>query len=364
MKITRIHAAELDAPLCRRWRALQAANPALVNPYFSVEYTQSVAAVRDDVFVGVIEADGEVQGFFPHQRKSAQVAGPVGGRLSDYQGVIAADGFQFDAEALVRACGLKIWDFDHLVAAQSSFEPYASVRDESPIMAIGDGFQRYLEQRKAAGSQRLTQLQRKGRKFERELGALRFEVHSHDPKAFAQVLQWKSEQCRRTGVPDFMTWGWTTAMLEQIWARDSAAFAGMLSVLWHEDDVVAAHFGMRSETVCHWWFPTYNDAYAKHSPGGILLLRLAEAMAAAGLRHIDLGKGEDAYKPAFATDAIPLLEGSVMLPSWATTLRRTRTGANAFLRESRLLHPARATYRSLRDRLRRRDKSANVSATA
>ncbi|MGF1643087.1 MAG: GNAT family N-acetyltransferase [Thiotrichales bacterium] len=357
MKITRIPAAELDSALAQRWRELQFGNSALANPYFCVEYTQSVAAVRGDVFVGIIEYDGAVRGFFPHQRQSASVAGPVGGRLSDYQGLIAAPDFDCDPEQLLRACGLKIWDFDHLLAAQRGFEPFATVRDESPIMQLGDGFQAYLERRKATGSQRLTQLQRKSRKFEREVGELRFEVYSHDPRAFAQVVQWKREQCLRTGVPDFMTWGWTTAMLEQIWTHETPTFTGMLSVLWHDEDIVAAHFGMRSDSVCHWWFPTYNEVYAKHSPGGILLLKLAEAMADAGLHIIDLGKGEDAYKPAFATDAVPLIEGSVMLPSLATTLRRTRTGAHAFLRDSPLLQPARTTYRGLRERLRRRGKA-------
>lgn len=352
MNITWIHGRELDAGLCRRWRELQAGNRNLASPYFSVEFTQAVAVVRDDVFVGLVEDDGCIQAFFPFQRKSATIAGPVGAPLSDCQGLIAAEEFACDSEHLLRACELRIWDFDHLIAAQRAFARFATARSESPIIDLSSGFDAYLSQRRAAGSHRIAQLQRKMRKFEREIGELRFEVESRDDRAFAQVIEWKSEQCRRTGVPDFMAWGWTTALLEQIWLQDKAEFAGMLSVLRHGDDILAAHFGMRSADVCHWWFPTYSDAYGKHSPGGILLLKLAEAMAASGVRHIDLGKGEDSYKPAFATGAVPLIEGSVMVPSLTATLRRTRCSVDSFLRGSPLLHPARAVLRRVRNLLR------------
>lgn len=348
MKITQIRPAELDDGLRLRWRELQSADPSLANPYFSVEYTDSVAAVRNDVFVALLEAEGAVQAFFPYQRKSASIGGPVGGRLSDYQGVIAARDFRWDPVALLRGCRLKIWDFDHLLASQLPFARFATCRQESPIAELAEGFDVYLERRKAAGSQLHGQLMRKSRKFEREIGKLRFDACSRDLRAFRQVIQWKSEQCRRTGVPDFMTWGWTTGMLEAIWAKETADFAGVLSVLWHEDEIVAAHFGMRSRSVCHWWFPTYNAAYARYSPGGILLLKLAEEMAANGIRHVDLGKGDDGYKAAFATGSVGLMEGSAMVPSLIAGWRRTRDNATAVLRRSPLLGPARAVFRHLR----------------
>lgn len=351
MKITRIRASELDTTLEQRWRQLQAADPALASPYFCVDYVQAAARVRRDVFVGVVEADGVVQGFFPFEPVSRAVAGPVGGRLSDCHGLVAAPGLALEAPALVRGCGMRIWDFDHVPASQATFAPHATVHDQSPIMELSQGYEGYLEQRKAAGAQRVSQMLRKARKFEREVGALRFEADCRDPRAFAQVVQWKREQCLRTGVPDFLSWGWTTELLQQIGAVDTPAFAGRLSVLWHGDVILAAHFGMRSATVWHWWFPGYNDAYADHSPGGILLLKVAEAAAQAGMHHIDLGKGEDAYKRSFATGAIPLLEGSVLVPSLSSAWRRLRTSSRAVLRESAALEPARAAYRHLRDRL-------------
>ena len=359
MKITRIRASELDNSLAQRWRAWSDADPSLASPYFCLDYLQAVAQVRDDVFVAVLEQDGAVQGFFPYQMNSRRVAGPVGGRLSDFHGLIASPALTgLDATALMRALGIDIWDFDHVPASQTLFAPHAKIHDESPIMDVSQGYAGYLEQRKAAGAQRVAQMLRKARKFEREVGPLRFDADCRDRRAFDQTVQWKREQCLRTGVPDFMSWGWTVELLERIWAVDHSGFAGRLSVLWHGDVILAAHFGMRSRSVWHWWFPGYNATFSDHSPGGILLLRVAEAAAQAGMSHVDLGKGQDAYKRSFATGSIPLVEGAVMVPSLTSRLRRTRVAGRSFLRESAVLGPARSAFRQLRNWIAPRPQAA------
>ena len=44
-----------------------AQNPQLDNPFFRPEFTQAVAAVRDDVEVAVLEIQQQPVGFFPYQ---------------------------------------------------------------------------------------------------------------------------------------------------------------------------------------------------------------------------------------------------------------------------------------------------------
>lgn len=362
MKIRRIAAAELDSGLQARWQQLRADDHALDSPYFSVEYVQAAARACSEVYVGVAEVDGQVQGFFPFQMKSRRVAGPVGGQLSDWHGIVGAAGQPWDVATLLRGCGLDIWDFDHLPASQACFASHVSASATSPVLDLGEGYAAYLNQRKAAGSQRPSQIERKARGFERKLGPLRFEVDCRDRKAFEQVLRWKRDQCLRTGVPDFLSWGWTTDLLERLWATETPDLAGRLSVLWHGDTVVAGHYGMRSQSVWHWWFPTYNAAFAEHSPGGILLLRQAEAVAAAGLRVLDLGKGEDAYKLSFASSALPLYEGSVLVPSLTSTLRRTRLAGRRWVHSSPALNQVWSRVRPLRDWLQGRGAASAASA--
>ena len=98
----------------------------------------------------------------------------------------------------------------------------------------------------------------------------------------------------------------------------------MLSTLSVGDRVVAAHMGMRSRTVLHYWFPSFDRAYAKFSPGRILLLELCRAAAAAGIREVELGAGDEDYKLRFADGAIPVAAGfvgSASLPALARHLR-------------------------------------------
>lgn len=358
MNIRRIAAAEIDEGLALAWHGLRASNPALHSPYFTPEFIQAASAACAGVQVGVIERDGRIQGFFPFQLKSRRIGGPVGGQLSDWHGVISEPDAPCDMKTLMKGCGLDIWDFDHVPASQGAFAPFVKASASSPVLDLQEGFDAYLERRKAAGAQRLAQTQRKARGFERKVGPLRFEVDSRDRRAFGQLLQWKQEQCLRTGVPDFLSWGWTTALIERIWATETPALAGRLSVVWHEDTVVAAHFGMRGDNTWHWWFPTYNKAFAEYSPGGILLLMQAEAAAAAGMHRLDLGKGDDLYKQSFATAALPLVEGSVLMPSMASTWRRSKLAGLAWIHASPTLNRAWEAVRPLRDRLQSRSNNA------
>jgi CelD/BcsL family acetyltransferase involved in cellulose biosynthesis len=61
--------------------------------------------------------------------------------------------------------------------------------------------------------------------------------------------------------------------------------------------------------------PVYDAEFARHSPGAILLLSLAEYAAQQGWTTLDLGKGEDAYKSSFMTSEVTIEEGSVIVPS-------------------------------------------------
>ena len=95
------------------------------------------------------------------------------------------------------------------------------------------------------------------------------------------------------------------------------------------DHIVAVHAGMRSRHVLHWWFPAYDQQFAKFSPGVILLIRMAEALAATGVRMIDLGKGDDRYKLSLMTHTAELKEGFVERPSLLAAARRLRRAAEA-----------------------------------
>jgi CelD/BcsL family acetyltransferase involved in cellulose biosynthesis len=307
-----IAAHELDGGLIAAWRSIQEREPRFESPYFCPEFTRAVGAVRDDVRVVVIENDGRPAGFFPHQRAAWGRGSPVGGALSDYHGVIATPQAEWSVVGLMRAAGLSIWSFDHLVDPTGRFAPHVTASAAaSPQIDLG-------------GFEPPPDFARKARKLAREVGELSFSLHAPGSSALERVFAWKSEQYRRTGLTDAFGVRWTGQLVTRLMGTETPGFAGACSVMRAGDDIVAVHAGMRTRSVLHWWFPTYDPAYAAYSPGVLLLLRIAAVARALGIRRIDLGKGDARYKRSLMTGAAPLREGVVELPSLAATARRLR----------------------------------------
>ncbi|HEX8295732.1 MAG TPA: GNAT family N-acetyltransferase [Chthoniobacteraceae bacterium] len=334
---------ELAARHLERWRHLQASEPALASPCFHPHFVQAVAESSGEVFVAVIE-DGA--GFFPFQRSRWAIGRPVGTPLSDYHGVIAGAEYSGSIRDLVRSCGLSAWDFDHVPAAQVAFDPWAHSRTESPIVD--------LTRAAAVGSAKLrTDAANRRRKLEREIGSIEFEMQSADVAALEQLFAWKSAQYRETGERDLFSTPWIRTMIEKIRQQNAPEFSGWLSVLRAGGQPVAAHFGMRSRGLLHYWFPAYDSALSTYSPGILLLLAMIDAMPAHALSSIDFGKGDAFYKKRLANSAIPLLEGSVIAAPWLASFRTIRTGTEAWIRRGPLLRPARAAAQWLRGRQQR-----------
>ncbi len=345
MKIRILAPHELDAGLQARWQDLQAAQPLLASPYFTPDFSLAVGAVRQDVRIALLEDGGRVAGFFPHQRGWG-VGVPVGGRLSDHHGVIAEPGLAWSWPVLLRGCGLASWDFHHLAAAQAPAG--APVQQAlSPALDLSGGHAAWRQRRLAAGARRLGELPRKARKLAREVGPLRFEADCRDPQVLRTVMAWKSAQCVRTGAQDCFAPAWARALVEQVAATDRPGFGGRLSALWAGDALVAAHFGMRSAQVWHWWFPVYDAAHAAYSPGALLLDALAGAAAAQGHRLLDLGKGDEPYKASFADTGLAVAQGCAHRDAAVARLRALRGRLAAWARTAPVAQPVRPLLRRL-----------------
>jgi len=319
------------------WSLLQQSEPAFDSPYFRPEFTQAVAAVRDDVHVAILEQDGSPVGFFPFQRGSWEIGRPIGGRLSDFQGVIVPGGVEWDADELLRRVGLSAWDFDHLIASQRPFQPFHERTIGSPYIDLSNGYDAWLAERRQEKSETVTQALRKSRKIEREIGPIRCEFHVPERELLTLLMTWKSQQYANSKLTDVFSFPWTVALLERILTQQDSHFSGALSAMYAGDKLLALHFGMVSGGVLHSWFPAYDRDFARYSPGLVMFLELAKTAAAAGIRRIDLGKGTEDYKQSLMSGSIEVAEGSVVCQPLLRTFRRSwrRTGewvrANPFL---------------------------------
>lgn len=337
LEVVRFH--ELTGTQLAQWREWQAADPALASPYFRPEFVEAIAAVREDVFIGLID-DGI--GFFPFERGGRGIGGPVGGIISDYQGLIARQDLRVNLREVVQRCGLRAWDFDHVPAAQSGFSAWASATASSPIVDVT---------KPAAGgsAQSREQILRLRRKLAREHGPVVFEMHRVDDAALATLLSWKSAQYVASRASDLFAPGWIREVVINLSRRQSPEFAGMLAVLRAGDRPVAAHFGLRSRDLLHYWFPAYDATFSAYAPGRMLLVDMIDAASAHGIRVIDFGKGEAVYKSRLANGQVALLEGSVVTSPWLRVWRRGRSSVAGWIRRSPLA-PAARKVRRLIDR--------------
>lgn len=143
MRIETIPASALSAEQVEAWSRLQRADASLASPYFRPEFTQEVAALRSDVEVGLLNDGGRTVGFFPFQRGPRNVAEPVGGKMSDFQGLIVRQGNPWSPRQLLRGCGLRAWHFDHLIASQQPLRPYHYATAPSPYVDLSQGWEGY-----------------------------------------------------------------------------------------------------------------------------------------------------------------------------------------------------------------------------
>ena len=292
----------------------------------------AVASVRNDVEVAFVEESGELAAIFPFQRRPGSRAVPVGGIVSDYQGLICRPGFNCDAQELLKTCGLVAWDFDRLLASQKVFTRYHKLCEPSARIDLSQGYKSYASGRQAAGTHQIKKCEYMMRRMEREIGPLRFVAQSPDPLLLAQVLAWKSEQYRQSGWKDLFATDWGRALIGRIHSLSGPGFAGMLSLLYAGRRLVAGHIGMRSDTVWHYWFPAYDRQFGRYSPGIVLLLTMAQAAEGLGLRCIDIGTGMTLYKKRLMNASVSVAEGSVERPSGLGLLRLARRKLRSFVK--------------------------------
>jgi len=334
MKYTNIHARELTSEMIGRWAEIQSSDAALANPYFCPEFTVAVAAVRDDVRVGILEDGNRKVGFFPFQCKRGGVARPVALGLSDYHGIIVEPQAEWSAEAVMRGCKITRWEFDHLPVSQRPFAPFVTDTFQSPVIDVSHGFQHYLSSIGKSARKQHREAARKREKLAAAFGPVKFIPHTRDKDILRQMFAWKSRQCRETGSVDYFALSWCVKLIERLQVFENIHFGGLLACLYVGEKLAAVHFLMHSRHVWHSWFPAYNEAFKEYSPGLILLYELIKAASEAEIRYIDLGKGMSLYKKRVMTGAIEVAQGCIELPSVQNRLYHILKNAEQYARRS------------------------------
>ncbi|AZU04402.1 cellulose biosynthesis protein CelD [Glycocaulis alkaliphilus] len=304
------------------WSAFQGANPSLASPYFSLGFLDAVAQARRDTHIAVIREKGAITGFLPFHQGLLGYARPLGGPLGDHHGFIAPSDAQFDLRAVLRQAGLKVFDFSGALGTQAAFRPHAHFTDGSWVIDLSAGYEAWLAGRGAVEPKAFRNLRARRRKLEDETTSFVFRVHDDRPEVLAKALEWKSAQYVRTGHFDVFSVDWTRRLINALGVEGLENAQRLVSSLEIDGKLAAAHVGVRSGTVLHYWFPVYDPEFARVGPGLNLLLEIARELPAQGLKEIHLGPGEYDFKRELASWQFPLMSGYVAAPSLAGAARQ------------------------------------------
>ncbi|MBC3920126.1 GNAT family N-acetyltransferase [Undibacterium sp. CY18W] len=339
MKFSLIQTSELDPEVLRQWMALRHGNVMYDSPYYHPAFTTIAGNARADARVLLCEENNHLMGVWPFHAETAFRAVSIGGFLSDYQGPVRLPSQHWKMTDVLKTMQCRHFGFNHMPSEFADFKHHAWIESQSHTLDLTGGYETYVQR---LSEKRDASLMKKvatnERKLAKKYGELRFEMQSSDLADYQALLKGKSQQFERTvgAAHDIFRLDWVCQMLEEIRLANEPGFAGMLSTLHAGDTLIAAHFGMRSEKVLHYWFPWYDTTYAEFSPGLVILAQCAKHAALLGLTSIDLGRGDQAYKLRFATGANALCEGAISSPALLATAQAGLYHSKQFLKQSSL----------------------------
>lgn len=329
MTVDVLKPSELTPELVAAWRGFQAADPDLGSPFLTPEWAQVAEQARGpgQVRVAVAHAAGRPTAFLA-ARRGPFTAVPPGAPLSDYQAIVGAPGA--DPAPLLRALGVSRYDFTHAPASQTALAPGFRGEDESRMVDLTGGWEGVVASLKARGSDLARDVGKRWRRMDREAGRPTLVADDRDPEAFGCFVGWKREQYRHTRQTDVLAPAWTARLIRAVLDRREPAFLGRFSSLRIDGRIVAGLLTLQSGGVSHAWFIAHDPAFARFSPGMVLIVELTRVLAEAGGTEFDLGPGEYPFKQRLCDRTRGVGYGFVARPSPAAVFREAAYGLRSW----------------------------------
>jgi CelD/BcsL family acetyltransferase involved in cellulose biosynthesis len=349
VRVTVCRPDEIGPAEIRDWHAMQRDTPSLGSAFLSAEFATAAGRFRPAVRVAVLADGPQTVGFFPFERRRLGAGAPLCGLPGTFvQGIVHVPGADFDARDLLRGCGLSAWQFDHLLASQHPFARYQAATAHSAVMDLSGGYPAFHERLRTKAPRFVKDLARNMRRLERDVGPLRLETGSTDPAPLRMMMDWKGEQYRQNGWVFDYGRPWARGLLEELLAARGERLAGLIGVTYAGDQPVAGQFGLRSGALVDGWFIAYDQRFARYSPGLIHILQMAEAIAAAGVHHVEMGDGAASFKEKLRSHDNVVSRGMVTSGSMLAAAHRAGSAVRRRAGHAVYQHPRlyRATLRA------------------
>ncbi|HEX8233121.1 MAG TPA: GNAT family N-acetyltransferase [Caulobacteraceae bacterium] len=351
-----LHPSALGDAELAAWRAWCAATPAFDSPLLGPEFARLMEQVREDARVAVFRRGGQLAGFLAHHRRPDGFARPIGATFSDYHALIAPPGAKLDIGEALAAARISAFRYCAVIDPQGVFAASSQPAEPGWRIVVGPDAEAYRERIRAANPKRYKNFRRLQSKLEREVGPIEVTPRDSDKAAFEQLLAWKREQYRATGLHDTLRTEWAQRLMRQAFAQRTGELRGVMTTLRAGGRLVAGHFGITCRGVWHGWISAYDAEVCACGPGVVLMLQLPDIVRALGVETYDMAPWHAHYKSPFATGTVATGEGLVTASSTAGRAAALCEGA---------WEVAGAARRPILSRLRRRlDHIAAVELSA
>lgn len=311
----------LDEGQWATWHAMLRADPALNSPYFQPGFARVAGRISPDAAVAVFSRGGETIGFFPHQRRGGAMQ-PLAAPMNDYHGIIAFPGQAPSLEEAAAVLGATRLSVTAWVGETGLGEDRRTVQVE-----LGhDGYAGWYAERRASQGKFFKDKERARRSMEAELGALRVERGLRDPALLDWLIDLKRDQYRRTARHDIFGCGWTAELLHALLKEDGDGFGASMAGLWAGERLTAVEFSLHAGDQYHFWFPGYDPALSRCSPGILLSLDTMRLASEVGYRTFDFGFEGEHYKKYFCNGARVVREAVVLKPGFGAAVSEAAVG--------------------------------------
>ncbi|MFN3816224.1 GNAT family N-acetyltransferase [Brevundimonas sp.] len=303
------------------WRDMIAANPELTSPYFRPRFTRVAARVCPSAAVAVLHRGGEIVGFFPFQRRGGSIL-PLGAPMNDFHGVIARPGDAPDLHELARLLNGARMNVGAWVG-----EAKGMVERDCLMVALPEaGYDAWYAERRETERKYFKDKERARRGLERDLGPIETRTDQRDTALLDHLIELKRDQYRRTGRHDIFACGWTRDLLHALMDEQDGDFGASVATLTAGDTLAAMEFSLHAGNRWHFWFPVYEPAAARCSPGIMLSMDTMRLMGARGYRVFDYGFGGEGYKKYFCNASQTVREGVIVRPGLGATVSQAAVG--------------------------------------
>jgi CelD/BcsL family acetyltransferase involved in cellulose biosynthesis len=302
----------LSAEQIRQWNSLLAGSLNR-SPFLTHEWSLAVHKQRGGVYVAALLAGGKIAGYLPFQMKCRRHwlghAEKVGGRMSDCFDIIGRTESLSANWNLLRLANLSALRVDHAPLALGSL--FSDVEYSLGIRIVIDDFPAYMGELARADKKFTASVRRGERQLASQIGEVRFAWNVADPfPELDRLIVEKREQYRRTNVQDGLAAAWKRGLLRDLFAQPSE-LKPVLSTLYCGPAWLATCLSLAYKDVFHIWFPAYNHAYRRFSPGHVLFFKLFEHATNEGYRIFDFGEGAAQYKRRYGGEEYAVFKGAL-----------------------------------------------------